>query len=882
MGQGGVNRLKPTLHWPTDLAKHPNGSLYIADWGNWYVRKIDADGGFYTTISWHREPTAVTTDASGNIYLTYYSYHNGATIGGYMWAVRKYDADHNEVWRSPDIWLGHPSSDLRGLATDGTYVWVMLRDWHWNPDWCAVYKLDAATGAFASGNAWYVTDRSGMYYKGIAVDATHIYLTASNGNIDKKPKNGVQSDKSDETWFTVVGSPDTLDGITFDASGNLLISDYDGKVYRYTTTGTLLETINVDPQIVDMEELSATRIMTLHQSNLAGSGSSGFTNLWEKVGGVWGVYVPPAPFVTIDPRQITRDAAGNIYIADYGNNRLLAVNSSGVVTGQVLGLTNINGVHYDAATNVLFVTYQDVIARYTTGLGYLNHIDYASSYFSHVATSPDFLYVVRPETNVVLILNKSTLAYVRYIGGPGTRTGQLRYPWGIAAGNGLVYVVDQGNFRVQAFQLSDDKWIGEWGGEGTGNGQFLYPSGVAVAPITGNVYVTDTRRGDVQVFSHNGHYLGKFGLPWSDVPITGVIRDPASVVTGPSDEAYVMDAFFDRVTRFDVPNIDSSSQFGLTGEVEISGPYVVDNGDFEEEAITPWVYWESAAFTEAVSLISPGADGTGFAGRVAISAAPATQWAKFGLNHPTRQPGVEGQWYTVRAMVRRSSLNYLPYLYINFYHLDDTGETLLLGTSGNTGNLYPMSNVWGEIEFAAKAPTWTTHFEVGAVAVGKIASAGAVNFDVDDLRIDTSVHSIYPAELLGGNSFSLVTTPDEIPLLGTYDVRVRGRDINGPGPFSNPQNFQYVAGPTATILEPESGEVLNTVTPIVRWFMTNGEQWRFRIEAMDALTGVIVYDSDWITDPVAREFRIPSGYLEDGGSYLARLWIDDSNLQVLA
>jgi hypothetical protein len=50
---------------------------------------------------------------------------------------------------------------------------------------------------------------------------------------------------------------------------------------------------------------------------------------------------------------------------------------------------------------------------------------------------------------------------------------------------------------------------------------------------------------------------------------------------------------------------------------------------------------------------------------------------------------------------------------------------------------------------------------------------------------------------------------------------------------------------------------------------------------VDAVTGVIVYASDWIADPEARSYTIPPGYLADDGSYLARLWIDDGGMEVL-
>ena len=74
--------------------------------------------------------------------------------------------------------------------------------------------------------------------------------------------------------------------------------------------------------------------------------------------------------------------------------------------------------------------------------------------------------------------------------------------------SGNVYVVEQGNHRIQKFTSSGNfilKW-GKNGGDGTsgsGDGEFNDPRGVAVDNNSGNVYVAD--RGN--------HRIQKFGPP---------------------------------------------------------------------------------------------------------------------------------------------------------------------------------------------------------------------------------------------------------------------------------------------------------------------------------------------------------------------------------
>ena len=93
----------------------------------------------------------------------------------------------------------------------------------------------------------------------------------------------------------------------------------------------------------------------------------------------------------------------------------------------------------------------------------------------------------------------------------GTGPGRFNCPFGVdcdIVGNGLVYVVDYENHRVQYFTATGS-YLGQWGYFGNGDGQFRYPWGVEVK--WGRVYVSDTRNHRIQYFTHAGSFLGKCG-----------------------------------------------------------------------------------------------------------------------------------------------------------------------------------------------------------------------------------------------------------------------------------------------------------------------------------------------------------------------------------
>ena len=68
-------------------------------------------------------------------------------------------------------------------------------------------------------------------------------------------------------------------------------------------------------------------------------------------------------------------------------------------------------------------------------------------------------------------------------------------------GQQRIIVSDQGNFRIQVFDL-EGKFLSAFGRKGTSDGEFLEPMGLAL-DSRGNLYVGDGTRDDVRVFDKN-------------------------------------------------------------------------------------------------------------------------------------------------------------------------------------------------------------------------------------------------------------------------------------------------------------------------------------------------------------------------------------------
>lgn len=86
--------------------------------------------------------------------------------------------------------------------------------------------------------------------------------------------------------------------------------------------------------------------------------------------------------------------------------------------------------------------------------------------------------------------------------------------------NGTLYVLDAGNFRVQAFDPTGKLRLA-LGSMGSGLGSFSRPRAIAT-DAEGNIYVTDGAFNNVQIFNPRGELL---------MPLGRLARNPAPDAT---------------------------------------------------------------------------------------------------------------------------------------------------------------------------------------------------------------------------------------------------------------------------------------------------------------------------------------------------------------
>ena len=177
-----------------------------------------------------------------------------------------------------------------------------------------------------------------------------------------------------------------------------------------------------------------------------------------------------------------------------------------------------------------------------------------------VAVGLNSIYIVEPCNQRVQVfdLNYNYVATMGQTGVAGQDSSHFSNPVSVAyyPNTDSLYVVDQGNQRVQRCQLNHDHqsftcapFAGVTGVSGGRNFRYLNrPSGVAVDSVNKKVFISEEDTSRVQVFDLDGAYLTTISGEWGDQG--GRVRLPSGLAVDSHGAAYVADRENARILRF--------------------------------------------------------------------------------------------------------------------------------------------------------------------------------------------------------------------------------------------------------------------------------------------------------------------------------------------
>jgi hypothetical protein len=522
-GDGGP-AIKAKLANPTSISVDGSGNVYIADTNNWVIRKVNTAGIIHTVAGNHTNGFGGDGGPATSAQLSRVTgVQAGSNLDFYIadsnnFRVRKVDSIGTITTYAGNGTSGNGGNGgpaplaaigpTNGILLSGGKLFISTFANVWTVDLTTQVAnivagvANGVSGFNGDGNPALST--SFQYLQGMAFDAGGDLLIADSNSNRVRRINGSQivttiagGNIGDGGTATAANlNPSYLGEHTaFDPAGNLYIADsYNNRVRKVSPSGTI--------------------------STVAGTGMTGYSG----DGG-------PALAATLDvPSAVAADGNGNVYIYDEINGVIRKVDNTGTIT--TFGHAYANGMSVDASGNL-----------------------YVAGIWNAV------VWKITPSGSSSIVAGKQFQPGYNGDGIPATQA-LLAYPTGVAVDHlGNLYIADAYGYRIRKVDtngiittVAGNGLQGFSGDGGPATAALLsVPADVAV-DTKGNVYIADSANLRVRVVDGSGTIrtlagTGKNGYSGNGLPATMTNMFPNAVAVSPTGVVVVTDYGSGRVRK---------------------------------------------------------------------------------------------------------------------------------------------------------------------------------------------------------------------------------------------------------------------------------------------------------------------------------------------
>ncbi len=572
-GQPAINA---QLNAPSGVAVDGSGNIYIYDSGNQVIRKVGANGNISTIAGTPgvngssgdggpatqakfalSTPGTVAVDASGNVYIADYANSVVRKVAASSGLINVVAGITGRLGHSGDGGLATAANLYypAGLALDASGNLYIADTYNY-----AIRRVSATDGKIStvagslaqpgsSGDGGPAKSATMLYVSDVAFDAAgNMYIVENGSHKIRKVTAG-----ANPTISTVAGTG--VAGYSGDGGPAISAQLFFPNGVAVDSAGTIYISDTVNNRIRSVQGATI--------ANYAGADHA------QGDGG-------PAPSALLYfPQHLTRDAQGNLFIADTRNNRIRKVTPDGVIT-------TIGG-------NGSYLNSGDGGPALAAGIGQPQAIAVDSAGVVYLITAHQ-VRKIDTQGNINVVVNSKGSAAFAGDGGPAT-TAQLNNPFGLAVDSqDNLYIADTYNHRIRKVAAGVISTVAGTGpicgtpcnfGLFTGDGgpatsaNLSFPYDVAF-DAAGNMLIADANNHRIRMVDamHNINTIagaGAAGFAGDTGPATSaLLHSPVGVAADSAGNVYIADGG-NRVVRVVdglglISTIAGTSAIGFAGD----------------------------------------------------------------------------------------------------------------------------------------------------------------------------------------------------------------------------------------------------------------------------------------------------------------------------